>query len=533
MNINKLKKQLVNFTDKPFRLGQEKAINFALNSVRKLRVICAPTGSGKSLVAIITGMAHGRFLYLCSSKQLQAQIEKEFPEVQVMWGRNNFQCNRNPDRSCSECFWATVDQHRLTDEMKRVRGDCKAECPYEQKKQAVLNHPYQVLNYHYFLTEANFVGMFKDYPIILCDEADTLESAIVNFVKIRITSNQLDKLDIPYPARKSSTSNLGLNPWLDWCVIARKKVSGGLRRVEGAIEREDESTERYGWLLKEHQSLKGLKTKIEIFHNSMNVDWIFDEITDPESNIRAIEFKPVWLSSEISNKFFFDHGEAFVLLSATFPPAQILSKILGVPTGDIDTITLPSTFKKSNRVVHMKPSGDLSYKTFNTDVVGIIKEIESIIAKHPDEKGIIHTVNWKLNNLVMEINNKRLISHNAENKIEQLEEFMSSEKPLVFVSPSSTRGLNLDGDLCRFSIIAKMPYQSLADKLVKTRVYSSAMGNSWYASDAAQGIVQATGRAVRSEKDYSVTYVLDRQAVNKILQYQSLFPKYWMEAVEV
>ena len=321
--------------------------------------------------------------------------------------------------------------------------------------------------------------------------------------------------------------------WQDWCEIAKDKVSDGLKRISNALSKEDESTERYAWLIKEYQTLKGLKTKINIFNKSMNTDWIFDEIPDQAGDVRAIEFKPVWLSPELSNQFFFKHSERFVLLSATFPPPQILSKILGVPTGDIDYITLPSNFPKLNRTVYMKPSGDLSYKTFSKDVGGVISQIKSILKKHPKEKGIIHTVNWKLNKLVMNIPNNRLITHDSANKIDMLKEFMESRQPLVFVSPSSTRGLNLENDLCRFSIIAKMPYQSLADKLVSQRVFGSAMGNAWYASDAAQGIVQATGRAVRSDKDYSVTYVLDRQAVDKILKYQSLFPSYWMEAVEV
>ena len=460
-------------------------------------------------------------------------IEQEFPEVEVMWGRNNFKCTRNPGRSCSECFWTTLDPSRLTDSMKDTKKDCKAKCLYEQKKLKVLAHPYQVLNYSYFLTESNFIGMFTDYPIILCDEADTLESAIVNFIKIRITAHQLSKLKIPYPDRKTATSNKGLTSWQDWCEIAKDKVSDGMKRINNALSKEDESTERYAWLIKEYQTLKGLKTKITIFNKSMNTDWIFDEITDQAGDVRAIEFKPVWLSQDLSNQFFFKHSERFVLLSATFPPPQILSKILGVPTGDIDYITLPSNFPKANRIVHMKPSGDLSYKTFGKEVGGVISQIKSILKEHPKEKGIIHTVNWKLNKLVMNIPNKRLITHDSSNKIDTLKHFMDSKQPLVFVSPSSTRGLNLENDLCRFSIIAKMPYQSLADKLVSQRVFGSAMGNAWYASDAAQGIVQATGRAVRSDKDYSVTYVLDRQAVDKILKYQSLFPSYWMEAVEV
>jgi Rad3-related DNA helicase len=74
----------------------------------------------------------------------------------------------------------------------------------------------------------------------------------------------------------------------------------------------------------------------------------------------------------------------------------------------------------------------------------------------------------------------------------------------------------------------------LGDKLVASRVYSkNGIGQYWYSSVAAQEIVQACGRSVRSKEDYAVTYILDSQACDLIVNHRRLFPKYFMDAVEM
>jgi Rad3-related DNA helicase len=94
--------------------------------------------------------------------------------------------------------------------------------------------------------------------------------------------------------------------------------------------------------------------------------------------------------------------------------------------------------------------------------------------------------------------------------------------------------VDLPDDQCRFIIVAKAPFQSLGDKLVKSRVYSSGgFGQFWYRADCAQGIVQASGRGVRHKDDYCATYILDKQAERLIVDNQGLFPRYWMEAVDI
>jgi len=99
-----IKDKFKNFHDKPFRQFQEEAVSFIQESTKPIVVIQAPTGSGKSLIGMVAGAAVGEFTYLVSSKQLQSQLHHDYPEVEVMKGRNNFNCLWRPGHTCDDCI---------------------------------------------------------------------------------------------------------------------------------------------------------------------------------------------------------------------------------------------------------------------------------------------------------------------------------------------------------------------------------------------------------------------------------------------
>ena len=262
----------------------------------------------------------------------------------------------------------------------------------------------------------------------------------------------------------------------------------------------------------------------------MDESWIFQETAGKRAN--GWKFQPTWLTPELSNEFFFRHGERFVLMSATLLPKPILAQTLGLSSNEVEVIELPSTFPVDNRPVLLDPVADMSYRTFSIEMPSMLAEIKRLIKKHCGVKGVIHTVSYRLNQAIMSLKNKRFITHNSHDKDAALKRFADS-KDGILVSPSSTRGVDLPDDECRFIIIAKAPFQSLGDKLVKSRVYGAGgLGAFWYRAMCAQDIVQASGRGVRHKNDHCTTYVLDKQACRLIVDNQSLFPRYWMDAVD-
>jgi Rad3-related DNA helicase len=99
---------------------------------------------------------------------------------------------------------------------------------------------------------------------------------------------------------------------------------------------------------------------------------------------------------------------------------------------------------------------------------------------------------------------------------------------MVLLAPSLERGVDLPKDQCGVIIIAKVPYPSIGDKQVNTRLYSTPNGQLWFQVQTVRAIVQSTGRGMRSADDFCISYILDKQFA-KIPK--ELLPGYWKEAI--
>jgi ATP-dependent DNA helicase DinG len=486
-------------------------------------VAIAPTGAGKSLIGMAAGAAHEKSCYLASTKQLQRQLVEDFPEAQYMMGRSNFPCLQCPDRTADLCF------HTQSTPCSE-----KAHCPYEVQKKRVLGHRLQILNYSYLLAEANHAGKFTGYPLMVCDEADALEGVLTGFIELRISRARLNTLGIAPPRRKTSTAKDGVLAWREWADhVAKNSIAGRIRSLEdriGTLAPEDRLTDHDMRMVQEYKTLQALRSKLQMFATHMDDTWIFQENLRRDGNVDAWVFQPTWLTPDLSQRYFFHHADRFVMMSATFPPKGVLATMLGLQTEDLEYIELPSTFPAANRPVLLHPVADMSFRTFDDELPGLLQEIERVLDRHRRERGIIHTTSYRLNAAVMNLGNPRLISHNGNGKEDALKRFAESENG-VFVSPSSTRGLDFPDDLCRFSIVAKAPFQSLGDKLVSARVYGSGLGAFWYRAICAQDIVQASGRGVRHKDYYCTTYLLDKQIEKLVVDNLNLFPGYWKEGL--
>lgn len=523
MNYGDIRDKFELFEGKDFRPHQEEAIDFAVQSDKPIVVIQAPTGFGKSLSAVCTGASGDRFTYLVSSKQLQNQLQHDFPEMAVMKGRNNYPCLKIPGAKCDECVHS-----------KATPCDKKRDCIYEVQKKWVLNSKYRLLNYHYFLFETNFVGKFSDQPMVICDEGDLLEGLLAGFVSLTIPGRMVRQLNINPPKYLTTSSEFSVDNWRDWArdvyQVAKGRADELEERVDNGHAGADES--------KELKSLKSIAFQSRVFIDNVDKTWIF-EARKPYKNSYGpptLTFKPTWISEELSEQFFFRHGDKFVLMSATFPPSQILGKLLGRPPGDFDYYQAPSSFPVSNRPVFLNPVADLTKKKMdkNPDMLDkVLDEVLNLAAKHLDEKGVVHTVSYKITQAIMDQGLDRFITHNSSNREEIIDEFIHSDRPLILVSPSSDRGIDLPDDLCRWIVWVKAPFLSLGDKLTAKRTFSGQIGGLWYKSLTAQTIVQGCGRGVRHREDYCVTYCLDQQIYNLILQKGVLFPEYFREAVEI
>jgi ATP-dependent DNA helicase DinG len=115
-----------NFPFTAQRNNQEKVLSEicnAFNSGCKYIILEAPTGFGKSPVAVAVALALGSSYICTSTKDLQTQYSNDFPYLKVAKGKNNFPCLvkedfiRNGIYKCgicasshvNECYYTTVE----------------------------------------------------------------------------------------------------------------------------------------------------------------------------------------------------------------------------------------------------------------------------------------------------------------------------------------------------------------------------------------------------------------------------------------
>lgn len=504
------------FHDKEPRLGQIEAIEFAVNSPKNVIVIRGETGAGKSCVGMCICKLIYNSLYIVNSKSLQRQITDEYPEAKSLFGRSNYVCNYDIDRTADMC----PKRKPWLKEDPKLGCPMYDQCEYRNQKAIVAEHPLRILNFSYFLHETNYAktSKFSGKDIVICDEGDTLaESVLMNFIKIEITGAMLNKFKISPPRFKTATAKEGVPSWIEWAKITRRKVSASKERLSDDAEKQD--VEMHEKLLR----------KLSDFIGFVDESWIYD-IQETQYGKKWV-FSPIWVTPEMTDKYLRNHGQKFVLMSATFPAMPALSSMIGIPLGELDFHEMPSLFKPENKPIYMRPVAEINAKNFKDEYPKIVNEVAKIINAHPDHKGLIHTSSYDQVKMIMEIGNDRLITHNTDDRIEKLNMLKESSKPLVLVSPSMGRGVSLDDDFARFIIITKANFPNLGDKQVSARLYSSGAGRYWYKATTAQIIEQQSGRAIRNEDDWCHIYLLDKHIIMLITNYPRMFNKSFRESL--
>ena len=295
----------------------------------------------------------------------------------------------------------------------------------------------------------------------------------MEFIQLSVSDSMVAKYGLTHPRFKTKPES-----WQQWAHETIEIVNNQLSKLNGLFEVED---------LREQQKLERLKNKLMFFEREASDNWIFDST----SNV----FKPIRIAP-YCEQFLWRHAEKFLLMSATLSPMPQLCVDMGIDVKDAACFDVSSIFSPENNLVHIRPVADLSFKAQDQDFPKMISELDRILDEHPDEKGLIHAVSYSRRDRILKSSRHyaRFITHQSNNRQAMLDQFIASPEPLVFLLPAVERGIDLRDDLCRFIILAKVPFSNLhEDKQASARYYSSKDGKKWYASQTARRIVQCLG----------------------------------------
>ena len=151
-------------TDFAFRDGQREIIEAICNSYlddpNATLVVDAPTGAGKSLIAMWS--AHvlkelgNRGYLITSDLSLQDQYESDFYRLGLRWpsvrGVDNYECSVNGlPFSLGDCKLKCMGYEQAE------KLSCYSSCEYLQNRRRSIEQPVALLNYAFWLIQRNYV----------------------------------------------------------------------------------------------------------------------------------------------------------------------------------------------------------------------------------------------------------------------------------------------------------------------------------------------------------------------------------------
>lgn len=559
------------FVFRPFQ--KETVYNLIANvlGTTKVQVLEAPTGSGKSYIAMITAGVLKEYFdktsyILVSDTSLFKQYENDVKKHSLKWGcicgKDNYICSRNGEPfSASVCQSKDVSMATLIDyQTASEKGySCATKCKYIQAYKKARESDIVVMTYQLWLISSclmKYQGQPPLYPakdIIICDEAHKIPEIVQGSFSPKVNMDDYSFLhkidnfmedeevqDVPTWTNINQTvqvMKLIYNKEYSDIYDKRKDLLLLLERLYSQFERiqnfgntvrteakNSKEVGRYYKVLKALTSVGEVYSCMKLYLTIIRSKGFVNFIPSMP-NEDTIVFNCA-NESELIKETIHKEANQEILMSATIGDADIFMELIGASEFSKSAMEVSSIFDFSKSPIYMGSNYKMSYNEKATSLPHIVKQIEQLCEKHRNGRGIIHSGTYEISKAIynsLPPNDKaRIIFYNNAKGREEAIRLFKQFPNKILMGPSILEGLDFEGDLCRFIIIAKLPYASLGDNLVKAKME---MFPRWYSYDCVNKITQGIGRGVRSETDFCSTYILDGCFANLVAREGNLFSK--------
>lgn len=538
-------------------------VNIVNNVVHKIKThVCeAPTGTGKSLIAFIAAGVladyHNVGTYiLCSDTALFKQYENDIKRYNLdfgcVCGKDNYYCQKNGLQfSNSSCQNANVSLTKL------ITGEwnsdsrfalCSKNCKYVNALKQGHRAKVTVLTYQLWLSTGCDIPedyQYSDYRwkkrgLVICDEAHKLPEIVQNMFSPRIDMDETTGIDSMI--RYAALNNMD--------VPSRKYFEDTFKIMKLTMEKsyasESQRSKDMIMCLKRYKRLyddlsiayKDLEDKLEknIRRRGIDLNAFMKAGTTFNQEHMVIreyltlinELGDIWAvpsklnehtilyncakEAQMVKTFFHGRTECEFLMSATIGNLDnFRTMIASDDDKDFSASEADNGFDFSRSPIFYNDNFHrLSYREKEKNLPKVMDQIEEICKSYQGIHGIIQTGSYEFAKYVVDnaspgLRSRLLMYNNTSEKKQAINNFESFHGKIL-IGPSLLEGLNFADDLCRFIIVLKVPYASLADRLVKSKM---AVYPNWYINDVINKMVQGLGRGIRSKEDWCESYILD------------------------
>jgi Rad3-related DNA helicase len=545
-----LKKDLLKYQP---RKEQQECIDFIdseykKNKENKFFLLNLPVGTGKSHLALMIAdwylknvNSNAKFDVITNSKILQDQYVETYESINDLKGKENYECSQY---SCS-CAQGN--------EFNRLNKTSCEFCPHSGARDGYVSGRISLTNFYLYILFQLYMTKMMDNRggnVLIVDEAHDFDDVMSDFISIKITETLVKRLKFSNEDKilKDLKKITNISGYIGFLKELQGEIATTISDVERAlsaekrnvksVKRENAVNKVLGGknsdfkLMQVITDLQQYQSKIEIFlreYNENPNNWVLESNYNEKTKQKELSLEPIW-AFDYLDKYVFSKYDMVFLMSGTILDKNLFCQLNGLDVEKAVYYSIESPFPVKNRPIYYMPLGKMSYKSKEETFKNYVPFINKILKKYQDKKGIIHTNSFELASwFSRDIKDPRLIYHDSSNKDLILQEHYANDKPTVIVSPSMDTGVSFDDDKARFQVIAKVPYPSLASQKNKLRQKNNP---DWYTWKTISGLIQMTGRAVRSNEDYADTIIIDGSFSDLIRYSGQYFPHWFQEAIK-
>lgn len=541
-----------------FRPGQLDAIvKIVENAIGDVKhtLLEAPTGSGKSIVALIAAyvlyQVHGKTSYILVSdlslfKQYEDTIQKIGSNLfGCLKGKENYTCYKNGcNVSQSTCSLMNISP-------KAMFG-CRDRCYYAKQYAQAVNAPITLMTYQLYFIQRNYVedclfnGHNKNFPsrdLVIADECHKISDICQAHFAPKMTISRpqwMIELDSYFSMPPREEERISVMSKIELAADNDEMVDG-FREYESYVSRYTAANTRMRQMLASRNSLSKRERRALAAGNRARQEHckledmlgFIGEYGSTEFVAKSMGEDDITLNfifdDALLKKYFHKKSRCELLMSATIGNFGKYADLIGLDKKLTQAIQMKSTFDFSRSPIFFSTSNKMSYQHKSESLVDIAKQVGEICSKHATHRGIIQTgsyanANALLELLPREVMHRCIVYNGSSDKKDALDAFMMQDGPdnSILVGPTLMEGLNFPDDMCRFQICIKVPYACLGSEYVLKKMQHI---DGWYEYDVLNKICQSIGRGVRHEKDWCETYILDGcvdRLVGKLMKFPVL-----------
>lgn len=491
--------------------GQEasfkKIMDWVPDSSRFLGV-AAPTGSGKSMLALLVAkMTGARTLIVTATKGLQNQYIREAQNiggVNVV-GQNNFPCNLVPSLRADEgpCHEGTSCPLRSADG-----------CPYQSQLRTALRSRIVITNYAYYLAQTNYSSGLGDFGLVVLDEAHMAFSAMENYLTIYISKLDIEPMGVFFPkAEDGAIPSWGA--WRSWAGAALTVAEETVSSIEADVkDRQSQGDAVPGHLSRSYRSARSVVAHLGRL-SAVSEQWVI------QRTHHGFRFVPTWVDNYAAELF--QETPKVMLMSAIL--SHKTCDYLGVPVKR-SWLESPSYFPAANTPMWHIPTVRVNHRIDDYGVTLWASRVDQIIQRRMDRKGIVFTVSYERARELLRRSRFKdiMLTHSTGDVMQVVDRFKSMNPPAVLVSPTVTTGWDFAGSQCEYIIVGKLPYPDTRDEVTQVRQKED---KDWASYLTMNVLVQECGRGSRSSTDKCEVLIIDDLLIWFWAKYKNFAPLYF------